>query len=129
MEKPSKNAIYRKRYYEKNKKDIIRKSMEYNKTPKGREIGRIFQKEHRIKTRNATIEALGARCVKCGFEDRRALQIDHVNGDGHIERTTGKGFGNSYNKRVLQSFLKGENKYQLLCANCNWIKKHENNEK
>ena len=83
-----------------------------------------YQKDYAIKQRNAAIEALGGKCVKCEFSDRRALQIDHINNDGHIERKNGK-FGSRFNKHVLESFLKKENKYQLLCANCNWIKENE----
>ncbi len=55
----------------------------------------------------------------------RALQFDHINGGGHRER---KNLTKQVSKVVMESFLKNENKYQLLCANCNWIKKSENNE-
>lgn len=79
------------------------------------------------KERNATVEALGGKCIQCGFDDKRALQIDHIDGGGSKERKE-RNFKGSFNKHVLQSFLKGENKYQLLCANCNWIKRSVNNE-
>jgi hypothetical protein len=51
------------------------------------------------------------------------LQIDHVNGNGSKERKN----------ITLSLFLKKvladkEGNYQLLCANCNFIKKHINNE-
>ncbi len=29
---------------------------------------------------------MGNKCVKCGFSDPRALQIDHINGDGMDNR-------------------------------------------
>jgi len=32
-------------------------------------------------------------------------------------------------KLVLQSVQNKENKYQLLCANCNWIKRYEDKDK
>lgn len=85
------------------------------------------RKEYMRRERNAVIEALGGKCVRCGFIDIRALQIDHINGGGSRERKEIK-FKGAFNKHVLRSFLKGENKYQLLCANCNWIKRFENNE-
>ena len=89
-----------------------------------------YNKEYKGKIKNATIEALGAKCVKCGFSDKRALQIDHIKGGGNKERKEKRflGHGKNYFRYVLESFLKGENKYQLLCANCNWIKRFENNE-
>lgn len=73
------------------------------------------------------LEAFGARCIKCGFSDRRALQIDHIDGGGSKERKERNSNG-AFCKIVLESFLRGENKYQLLCANCNWIKRFEKRE-
>ena len=70
---------------------------------------------------------MGSCCAKCGFNDHRALQIDHINGDGKEERI--KYGGRSRNKwyeAVVESLRNCENRYQLLCANCNWIKRAEN---
>lgn len=71
---------------------------------------------------------LGSKCVKCGFEDSRALQIDHIFGGGTKERKEYKNGITQFYKKVIESVLKKENKYQLLCANCNWIKRDENRE-
>lgn len=67
---------------------------------------------------------LGHVCCHCGFADKRALQIDHVNGGGNKEH---KEITNAY------CFLKKvaydtSGSYQLLCANCNWIKRMERRE-
>lgn len=80
----------------------------------------------RRKARINIINILGGKCIRCGYSDYRALQIDHVNGDGSSERklVTSRGWYSI----VEKSFLAGENRYQLLCANCNWIKKYENDE-
>lgn len=83
--------------------------------------------EHNKKnTKNSTtllrlqaINHLGARCVDCGFSDIRALQIDHVNGGGSHERKM-KGSNRFTYKNALEDI---SGKYQVLCANCNWIKK------
>lgn len=85
---------------------------------------RMHSRSTQRNARNAAVEALGGKCVRCGFDDSRALQIDHINGGGTKERRNGDVKGN-FHKHVLQSFLKNENKYQLLCANCNWIKRSE----
>jgi len=79
------------------------------------------------KSRVEIVQRLGGECKICGFLDTRALQIDHVNGDGSAERKE-FGFSKGYHKRILISIEAGENKYQLLCANCNWIKRFENKE-
>lgn len=85
------------------------------------------QKIYLRKQRNAVIQALGGKCIICDFSDPRALQIDHIYGGGSKERRE-KLFKGTFERHVLESFMKGENKYQLLCANCNWIKRSENNE-
>lgn len=56
----------------------------------------------------------------------RALQIDHINGGGIKERVLYN--TKDYHRLVLASLENKELKYQLLCANCNWIKRHENQE-
>ena len=82
---------------------------------------------YNVKYRMSVLEMLGLECVQCGFSDIRALQIDHVNGDGFKERKTERVIGNPY-KVMLKKVIEGSKDYQILCANCNWIKKVENKE-
>jgi 5-methylcytosine-specific restriction endonuclease McrA len=72
--------------------------------------------------RTAVFKALGGKCVRCGFTDTRALQVDHIHGGGQDDR---KLSWPAFYRLVLEK--RGE-RYQLLCANCNWIKKHEQGE-
>ena len=69
------------------------------------------------KKRRETLEFLGNKCIKCGFSDWRALQIDHINGCGIKNRLD--------RYALLVDVKKHSEKYQLLCSNCNWIKKYE----
>jgi hypothetical protein len=82
----------------------------------------------RLKLKQTAHAALGGKCSKCGFQDSRALQIDHVNGDGYVERHKKKIMATTLLKDVINSMIQKEKKYQLLCANCNWIKRVENKE-
>lgn len=75
------------------------------------------------KYRKLALEKLGNVCVRCGYSDVRAIHIDHVNGDGKHERNIRK----SLNRKIALELV-DISRYQLLCANCNWIKKVENNE-
>lgn len=78
-------------------------------------------------SRLAVLAVLGNKCVHCGFTDWRALQIDHVRGGGMAETRKWKG-NRSHFKRVIRHVKRGGKRYQLLCANCNWIKRYERNE-
>jgi hypothetical protein len=84
-----------------------------------------YTKRYQAGLRKAAIDILGGKCIRCGFDDIRALQIDHINGGGNIDIKNIRG---NYHRSVIQSVLNNERKYQLLCANCNWIKRAENNE-
>ena len=64
----------------------------------------------------------GQFCKKCGFKDYRALQIDHIYGGGRKELRLYS------HTKFLGKVLEKPHLYQILCANCNWIKKSENNE-
>lgn len=64
----------------------------------------------------------GSKCGHCGFTDPRALQLDHIHGGGVKEN---KALGT---RGIYQRALKYPDEYQLLCANCNWIKRVENKE-
>jgi hypothetical protein len=86
---------------------------------------RIASKNYYNKKRKKVVELLGNKCQRCGFTDWRTLQIDHVNGGGTKEKKSVKvTFSNYISKKILN----GSKEYQLLCANCNWIKRYENNE-
>lgn len=81
-------------------------------------------KKYYDRSKQSAIEHLGSKCVNCGITDPRVLQIDHVS--GHL---TGFGKGNNWmarHKKIISTIPGVE--YQLLCANCNWIKRYENDE-
>ena len=63
------------------------------------------------------------RCGSCGFSDHRALQLDHVDNNGAQER---KAIGNRLSAgTTFYRWLRRNGLppgYQVLCANCNWIK-------
>lgn len=85
------------------------------------------QRRLRQRYRLAVLNKLGDKCVWCGFNDKRALQIDHINGGGSRERCRITNT-NEFYKIVTESVDNNEEKYQLLCANCNVIKRIENGE-
>lgn len=122
----NKRREYRRQYYQDNKEKIAKQTKEYHdnhpdlyRKSARKSMGRLYDRR-----RSAILELLGGTCNKCGFSDERALQIDHVNGGGRDDKAR---FSSTsiYYKHILEVEGKG---YQLLCANCNWIKRHENKE-
>jgi hypothetical protein len=109
-------AAYQHQVWERRKANPIRLAKKYE--------GNVLKaKEYREKI----YDILGHICCKCAFSDKRALQIDHINGGGHDHRIA-TGWGNrAYYKSIVEDSQIKE-KFQILCANCNWIKKFENRE-
>jgi len=85
-----------------------------------------YERKSRGRYKKIIMDLLGGRCVRCGINDWRVLQIDHVNGGGTKEKK--RYGGNGYYIHIIRKLKEGSKDYQLLCANCNWIKKYENGE-
>jgi len=76
-----------------------------------------------LRLRIRVINLLGGRCVRCGFSDWRALQVDHIHGGGNKQlKETGR-YGYQRLMDILVSVASEFGEYQLLCANCNQIKR------
>lgn len=90
------------------------------------DCGRAANAVSHAKLRQAVIEQLGGKCRSCDYSaDMRALTIDHVCGDGAARRRDGSG----HTSRLLYEALYDTiGRYQLLCCNCNSIKRIVENE-
>ncbi len=62
---------------------------------------------------------------KCGENDIRALSLDHINGKGCEDRRRFYNLSGFYTNIIKRGFPP---KFQVLCMNCNIIKKMENKE-
>lgn len=101
------------------------KRRDYCKIYNNSSIAKESFKRYYNKLKMSVFALLGMECVRCGFDDLRALQIDHINGGGAKEI---KSFTRNKYKVLHEKILNGSKEYQVLCANCNWIKRSENNE-
>lgn len=109
----------RQKTYRENNKNLIKMSKRKEYEIQGWK--RMVSAEQKLKIQAYAI--LGNKCARCGFDDPRALQIDHINGGGAMES---KEIGL---RRIRKKIVNGNTKdYQLLCANCNWIKRSEKGE-
>lgn len=64
------------------------------------------------------------KCQRCGFQDIRALSVGHIRGNGKKHRMQ-IGQLNLHEWLKRQGYPEG---FQVLCMNCQWIKRVENNE-
>ena len=105
-------------------KKKTREKGRYTNNSKYREYFKAYCKMNQRKKRlELLLLAGGVECKRCGFNDQRALQIDHIDGGGIKE----KHITNNVYSFIKQVGLYPK-KYQVLCANCNWIKRYENDE-
>lgn len=88
-----------------------------------RKYGRAWFRDARVKALNL----LGGKCVVCGFDDARALQIDHIGGGG-LQEMKKLSYYQFYKRLLTLQEAELKKKYQILCANHNMIKKAEKRE-
>src|SRR5215471_5896001 len=77
-----------------------------------REKEREYSQSKRVRNRLQVLSALGGKCVRCGIDDWRVLQIDHIDGGGTRERKQVTSIDRYYKDMLLSP-----EKYQVLCAN------------
>ena len=94
---------YSKKYYQEHKEWYKKWSKKYNEKPGVKERKIETQREWRALLKKTLLEILGGVCVKCGFSDVRALQIDHINGGGFKAK---KAVTRNYYKEVIESVMK-----------------------
>lgn len=115
----------KKEIYDKNPEKYRRKSRDYSGSHR-REINERAQLKCKV-IREEIITLLGGKCIICGYSGI-AIQIDHVNNDGYLERGKGK-CSLQYYIDILREIKAGSKDYQLLCANHNMEKELRRREK
>jgi len=121
-----------RRFYAQHKEERRLQAKIYRNTNRDKFREQVRNSHHirRFKLRNEVINLLGSKCANCGYSSNiHALQIDHINGKGREDRRQFKGSQERFYNYVIEYIKQGQNnKYQILCANCNAIKRIENKE-
>ncbi len=112
---------YNKEYYPKNREKLLEgmRKRRSELSPEGLKKEREINKKYHTNRKNSLFDLMDNKCKCCGEDDPIYLQIDHVNNDGHLERKNRSRRGP---KLTLKKYLEAPEKFQLLCANCNWAK-------
>lgn len=99
--------------------------MAYKDYEKQKKYQRIWRRNRNEITRAKAFDILGGKCVECGIEDWRVLQIDHKE---RILRKTridkSEDTGANLRRKIVSGYV-DKDKLQLLCANCHQIKTHK----
>jgi hypothetical protein len=82
---------------------------------------REYNARKMIEYKKDIYDVLGHECSRCGFDDERALTIDHISGGGSQERKNQSGGAIGYYRRLRNEIVDGSTDYRCLCWNCNWI--------
>lgn len=85
----------------------------------------LFESKDRRKRLEA-IELLGSKCVRCGEQDVRVLQINHRrnNGNHHQGKDRGANSGPQLARKIVARTVSLDD-FELLCANCHMIVTYE----
>lgn len=123
---------YMREYRKKNKVKMAEQTRAWCRKNSSRNKELNVEERNRLKLDVFSHYAIeGIKCCRCGFSDIRALTIDHVKNNGADERRFLFGdrtcAGTTF-YRWLRKNGYPNNGYQVLCFNCNWIKKVENQE-
>lgn len=113
---------YSKAYYRKNREKCILKASKY--TIKYPEKKKKYARAYNLHLKELVIEHYSPTkcCSRCGFDDIRALSLDHINSDGNFWNKKLNMGGMSFYEYVKRNWPKG---LQVLCMNCQFIKRYE----
>lgn len=116
---------YDKKYYHANKEHIRKQKREAMRRlrTESPEKYRKHGRDCRARLKQKVFDVYGTICACCGFDDMRALTLDHINNNGAEER---KELGErGVYRRSIERYRPDE--YRVLCMNCQFIKRVEAN--
>ena len=119
---------YARQYYQSHKREIIEHNKAYNRLHKVVRTEHYWEYRAQLKLKILTHYGDGkCACVLCGFDDIRALSIDHINGNGTQHR---KAEGISGGRQFYVWLKKNSlpEGYQTLCMNCQYIERSQEKE-
>lgn len=88
---------------------------------------RWYKWQSRMNARAEVHAIFGSRCARCGNDDWRVLELDHVAGGGNADRVSGR-IDKAYSRPMIEFARANRQLFQLLCANCHRIKTWEDRE-
>jgi len=105
---------------------IHRYKKSYRQRPLVRYKIREYARDYHYKKRIEALKLFGSKCKRCGCDNQLVLQFDHIDGNGGgVQR---KLRDITLYTWILKHPIEARKTFQVLCANCNWIKRVEQKE-
>jgi len=113
-----------KEYYQKNRQVIIQKASSY--AQKNATLIKEYHKEYYAKIRLEVLARVdpAMKCVMCGCDDTRFLEVNHIKGGGRKEQQRFKEDGHDSSQNIILLIhrrKRGLEDLNLLCRVCNSI--------
>jgi predicted secreted protein len=111
------------RWYEKHKIETRARKTELMRKYRAEnpEKYRVQSREAKARLKDKLFDMYGRSCALCGFDDIRALTLDHINGNGNTER---KELGErGVYRRAAETYRPDE--YRTLCMNCQFVERQK----
>lgn len=85
-----------------------------------------IRRERKFNVRRRILDLYGRRCSNCGYnKDERVLQLDHLDSNPRLIKGALGGYPRA-GTHLYSAILSGavsDTLFQILCANCNFLKK------
>lgn len=133
-EHPDKIREYSRKYYKKHAEKIREYSKKWrlDHLARARELGRKYYQKNKDKVtqlnKELSYKALcivsdsdHPKCIRCGCDDVRFLEVNHKNGGGNKERKEARNRGGSTMRRDIVSGHRSISDLEVLCKPCNAI--------
>jgi hypothetical protein len=114
------NERWNEWYYKNHEENKAKKAVQMKKwRAENKEKSRHQSRQKVVRMRDAIHEMYGHVCALCGYENKQALTLDHIAGNGNVEREELGAYG--VYRRAIEK--KRQDEYRILCMNCQFIER------
>jgi hypothetical protein len=110
---------YRDKWAAENKEQLAEAKKKYRVENRDKINQRMRNRKRKMKDKIIEIKK-NSKCIRCGFDDARALQFHHINPSDKLFA-----IGNRYMAYTWDIIQKEIDKCEILCANCHSIEHYE----
>ena len=122
----ARSSSYNRQYYDEKKDNIgSRSKIRYNEKRDEINASRRISRNKKYEIlKNSLFKILGGqKCIQCGFSNPNSLDIDHIPNTGYLDKKRFKRKDTFY-RHYINHPIEAIDNLQILCSNCNQIKRN-----